>query len=61
MNLQEMKAVGIVRKLGKEGRICVPSEIREVMKINADDLIEQVLYRQENGEHILVIRKYKKS
>jgi AbrB family looped-hinge helix DNA binding protein len=59
MKLKEMRPIGIVRKLGKDGRICLPAEIREVMDIEANDLVEQTLYKQENGEYIVVIRKYK--
>jgi bifunctional DNA-binding transcriptional regulator/antitoxin component of YhaV-PrlF toxin-antitoxin module len=58
MELNELMPVGIIRKLGKEGRVCVPVELRELMGIHTDDLIEQCLYRQENGELILVIKKH---
>lgn len=58
MELNELKPVGIIRKLGKEGRVCVPVELRELMGIQTDDLIEQCLYKQENGELILVIKKH---
>ena len=60
MGFKEMKAIGSIRKVGKEGRICLPRDVRKAMGIYINDLVEQTLYEQENGELVLVIRKYKK-
>jgi AbrB family looped-hinge helix DNA binding protein len=59
MELKNMQPIGTVRKIGKEGRICITAEAREVMDINEGDLVEQILYKQDDGERILVLRKYK--
>lgn len=57
--LTKFQPIGIIRKLDKEGRICISSEAREVMDIGKNDFVEQILYKQDDGERILVLRKYK--
>ena len=59
MKLKDIVPIGHIRKLGKEGRVCLPAEVREVMDLGTNDLVEQILYKQENGEYVVLIRKYK--
>lgn len=58
IDLSDMKPVGVVRALDGLGRLSVSAEARKCMGISANDLVEQVLYRDENGEFVLVLRKY---
>ena len=39
--------------------MCITAEAREVMDINEGDLVEQILYKQDDGERIIILRKYK--
>lgn len=57
--IQKMKQVGIVRAIDRLGRVSVPMEFRKIMSVEQNDLLEQRLYKDENDEHVLVIRKYK--
>lgn len=57
--VKKMKQVGIVRPIDNLGRVVVPMEFRKTMGIERSDLLEQRLYKDENDEHVLVIRKYK--
>ena len=57
--VEKMKQVGIVRPIDNLGRVVVPMEFRKTMGIEHGDLLEQRLYKDENDEHVLVIRKYK--
>lgn len=58
-DLTKLKPIGIVRHLDRGGRICITAEAREVMDINEGDLVEQILYKQDDGERIIILRKYK--
>jgi transcriptional pleiotropic regulator of transition state genes len=48
-----MKATGIVRRLDKLGRLCLPMELRRQMKIGNEDCVEFFM----EGDSI-VIRKF---
>ena len=51
-----MKSIGIVRKIDSLGRITLPKEDREILKINEQDLIEMV----REGDKI-TLRKFNKA
>lgn len=57
--VQKMKQVGIIRPIDSLGRVTVPMEFRKTMGVGHSDLLEQRLYKDENDEYVLVIRKYK--
>ena len=59
MELKEMKPVGFIRRIGREGRVGLSSKVRKAMDLNENDLVEQFLYKQKNGEYVVLIRKYK--
>ena len=52
-----MKATGIVRKIDNLGRIVIPKELRNTMKINVKDPIE--IFVDESGN--IVLEKYSPS
>lgn len=59
MGLKEIMPIGLIRKIGKEGRVGLSTKVREAMELKEKDLVEQILYKQENGEYVVLIRKYK--
>ena len=59
IHIGKMKQVGIIRPLDKLGRIVIPMEFRKIMGVSQNDLFEQRLCKDENGEFVVVIRKYK--
>ena len=59
INVEKMKQVGIIRPLDKLGRIVIPMEFRKIRGVGQNDLFEQRLCKDKNGEFVVVIRKYK--
>lgn len=59
VSIEKMKQVGIIRPLDKLGRIVIPMEFRKIMGVGQNDLFEQRLYKDENDEFVVVIRKHK--
>ena len=59
VSIEKMKQVGIIRPLDKLGRIVIPMEFRKIMGVGQSTLLEQRLCKDENGEFVVVIRKYK--
>lgn len=49
-----MKATGIVRRVDDLGRVVIPKEIRQVMRIREGDSLE--IFMGENGE--VIFKKY---
>ncbi|MFW6024813.1 MAG: AbrB/MazE/SpoVT family DNA-binding domain-containing protein [Candidatus Woesearchaeota archaeon] len=49
-----MKATGVVRKIDKFGRIVIPKELRDTMKIDEDEGFE--IYVQEDDQ--ILLRKH---
>ena len=58
-DLKKYKPVGVVRAIDNLGRVTISSEARQCMKIGNGDLLEQTLCRDENGEYVMIIRKYR--
>ena len=59
ISIKKMKPVGIVRPLDKLGRVVIPMEFRKTMGVGQNALLEQRLFKDENDEYVIVIRKYK--
>lgn len=51
-----MKALGVVRKVDRQGRIAIPKEIRKILDIKNGDPIE--IFSDEEGVYL---KKYKPS
>lgn len=49
-----MKATGIIRRIDDLGRVVIPKEIRDNLRIREDDPME--IYVSDNGE--VIFRKY---
>lgn len=60
MKLNELRPIGLIRKLGKEGRVGLSAKVRTAMGLEENDLVEQILYKQDDGEYVVLIRKYKR-
>lgn len=58
IDVSKLKSVGVVRAVDKLGRLVISSETREVMGIGRGDLVEQKLCQNENGEYIIIVRKW---
>lgn len=48
------KTIGTIRDYDKQGRICVPAQMRRALKSNK---VQLVLVEESNGEYIIEIRK----
>lgn len=48
-----MKATGIVRRIDRLGRLCLPAELRRTLKLSKEECVE--LFTEGNS---IVIRKY---
>lgn len=59
IDLKKLKPVGVVRAIDCLGRLTISSEGRNCMGIGNGDLLEQTLCRDESGEYVMVIRKYR--
>ena len=60
IDLTKTKPVVVVRAVDKLGRILIPIEMRRCMGIETDDLVEQELLRDEDGELVIIIRKHQR-
>ena len=61
IHIGKMKQVCIIRPLDKLGRVVIPMEFRKTMDVGQNALLEQRLFKDENDEYVLVIRKTKRS
>lgn len=59
ISIKKMKPVGVVRPLDKLGRVVIPMEFRKTIGVEQNALLEQRLFKDENDEYVIVIRKYK--
>ena len=58
INSKKMKFVGVIRKIDNLGRLSISSVARRLMKIEEGDELEQTLCVDENGEYVIMVRKY---
>ena len=56
--MKKIKFVGVIRKIDNLGRLSISSVARKLMKIEEGDELEQTLCVDENGEYVIMVRKY---
>ena len=58
IKMSNMKFVGVIREIDKMGRIVISAEARKLMGIKEGDDLEQTLCVDEDGEFVIMVRKY---
>ena len=58
----EVEELGIIRRLDELGRVVIPAEIRNLLELKSQDLINCIFYFDKNNPDNLIIRmnKFKK-
>lgn len=58
-DFSKTKEIGIIRELDEEGKVSLSNEFRQIMGLKLFQQTEQRLYKDENDEYFITIRKVK--
>lgn len=58
IHYSKLKPIGILRSIDEQGRLSLPMDFRERMGLKDSTVVEEMLYEDENGQNILVVKKF---